>query len=113
MRIERVAEEIKREVSSMLMQDLRDPRIGFVTITRVEISADLRNANIYYSILGNEKQQLETGTALKAATGFVRKLIGQRLNLRFNPEINFKFDKSIAYSVEIEKLINEINDEQE
>lgn len=110
MRIERVAQEIKKEISKILSQELRDPRLGFVTITYVELSADLKNAKVHYSVLGDKKEEENSQLALKKATGFIRKLIGQRLNLRFNPEIIFKFDKSIAYSIKIEEVLKEIKD---
>ncbi len=112
MRVERVAQEIKRELSNILAQELRDPRLGFVTITFVELSADLKNAKVHYSVLGDKKQEDSSAVALRKATGFIRKLIGERLNLRFNPEIMFKFDKSIAYSVKIEEVLREINDDK-
>jgi ribosome-binding factor A len=112
MRVERVAQEIKREISNILAQELRDPRLGFVTITHVELSADLKNAKAYYSVLGDKKQEESSAVALRKATGFIRKLIGERLNLRFNPEISFKFDKSIAYSVKIEEVLREIKDDK-
>ena len=113
MRVERIAQEIKREISNILSQELRDPRLGFVTITYVEVSADLKNAKVHYSVLGDKKKEESTTIALKKATGFVRKLIGERLNLRFNPEIIFKFDKSIAYSIKIEEVLKEIEDDKQ
>lgn len=112
MRVERVAQEIKREIGNILARELRDPRLGFVTITYVELSADLRNAKVHYSVLGDKKQEESSNIALKKATGYVRKLIGERLNLRFNPEIIFKFDKSIAYSIKIEELFREIKNDK-
>lgn len=108
--MERVAQEIKREISNILARELRDPRLGFVTITYVELSADLKNAKVHYSVLGSKKDEDSSQVALKKATGYIRKLIGQRLNLRFNPEIIFRFDKSIAYSIKIEEVLREIKD---
>ncbi len=113
MRAERVANEIKKEISLILSQEVSDPRLGFVTITRVEISPDLREAWVYFSVLADKKKQEDSLKVLKGASGYIRKLIGQRLKLRFSPEINFKFDKSIAYSIEIEERIRELKDEKD
>ena len=112
MRVERVAAEIKREISTILDRELRDPRIGFVTIIDVEVSADLKNAKVYFSVLGGEAKGKESLKGLNNASGFIRKLIGQRLDLRFSPEIIFKFDKSIAYQIKIEQTLDEIRNEK-
>ncbi|MBU2540991.1 MAG: 30S ribosome-binding factor RbfA [Candidatus Omnitrophica bacterium] len=113
MRLERVASEIKKEISLILSQELRDPRLGFVTITRVKMSPDLREAWVYFSVLADKAKQEDSLKVLSGAAGYIRRLIGQRLRLRFNPEIKFKFDKSIAYSIEIEERIRELKDEKE
>ena len=113
MRVERVAQDIKRQISIILSQELRDPRIGFVTITGVELSPDLKYAKVYCSVLGTKKEEEDSIKALNRAAGFIRKLIGQRLNLRFSPEVNFKIDKSIAYQIKIEETLREIENEKE
>ncbi len=112
MRAERVAEELKRHISEIIREDIRDPRVGFVTITDVEISADLKNAKVYFSVLGSKQQEEESIKGLSKATPFIRKLIGERLKLRINPELYFKLDKSIAYGIRIEKMLREIKDEE-
>lgn len=112
MRKERVASEIKRQVCVILSQELRDPRLGFVTITKVELTADLRCAKVYFSVLGPKEQQETSLKVLNRASGYIRRLIGERLDLRFNPEIIFKIDSSIAYSIEIEQKLKEIKDEK-
>lgn len=110
-RHERVEEAIKREVSLIIHDELKDPRIGFVTITRVELSQDLRNAKIYYSVLGKEESHKKTKMALDSALGFIRSLVAQRINMRFATELMFCEDRSTEYSVHIEEIINEIKEQ--
>ncbi len=112
-RPERVANAIRREISSIIQKDLKDPRIGFTTITKVEITPDLRNARVYYSALGNEKKKKSTEIALRSAKGFIKGLIGDRLKLRLTPELVFMVDKSIEYQDKINKLIEKIHREKD
>lgn len=107
-RKDKVQEAIKQEVSAIMREDLSDSRIGFVTITKVEVSLDLRHAKIFVSVLGETEQSQATFDALKRATGYVRKLLAERLRMRFVPEITFKEDKTAAYSVYIANKIDEI-----
>ncbi|MDP3789209.1 MAG: 30S ribosome-binding factor RbfA [Candidatus Omnitrophota bacterium] len=111
-RPERVAEAIRKEISTMIQEELKDPRIGFTTITKVEITPDLRYAKIYYTVLGNEKEKKSTGIALKRAKGFIKGHIGDRLKLRFTPEITFKVDASTEYADKMERLFNKIHEEK-
>ena len=111
-RPERVANAIRREISNMIQEDLRDPRIGFTTITKVEITPDLRVAKVYYTVLGDVKTKKSTETAFKNASGFIKGLIGDRLKLRFVPEIIFKMDKSVEHQARIDELINKIHKEK-
>jgi ribosome-binding factor A len=105
-RRERVREAIKEEVSSIIHDKLKDPCIGFATVTRVELSPDLKYAKIYVSVLGKDKA--ETFVALERAKGYVRRLLAQRLKMRFIPELLFKEDNSIEYSIYISKKIDEL-----
>lgn len=107
-RPERVAQAIKEEISLILHDEIKDPRLGFVTITKVEITADLRQARIFFSVLGKEEDYKKTKAALDSALGFIRCLVAQRINLRFVPEIIFREDRSSEYSVRIEQVLNEI-----
>lgn len=107
-RVEKVAEEIKREASGIIRDELRDPRLGFVTLTRVDVAPDLRFARIYFSVYGDAKQWEDTETALKSAAGFIRRMLGERLNLRYVPEVVFKSDHSSEYSIVIEERLKEI-----
>jgi len=109
-RQDKVAEAIRQEVSVIIHDKLKDPRLGFITIIRVEIAHDLRFAKIFFSVLGNEEAYKKTKAALNSSLGFVRKLIAQRLNLRFAPELAFYEDRSTEYSVRIEEVLNQIKE---
>ncbi|HAH21112.1 MAG: ribosome-binding factor A [Omnitrophica WOR_2 bacterium GWF2_43_52] len=110
-RIEKVAQEIKREVGSILQTELSDPRLGFVTVMRVEVTRDLQLAKIYISIMGTDLQKRKAQDALESAKGLIRHLIGQKLKLRLTPEIIFKLDNSVEYSIDIASKIERIKDE--
>jgi ribosome-binding factor A len=112
-RYERVAEAIKKEVSLIIHDELHDPRLGFVTITRVELTPDLRYAKIFFSVLGKDQDYQRTREALDSALGFIRRLIAQRINLRFAPEISFKEDRSSEYSIKIQELLDQIRGQNE
>ena len=108
LRIEKLQELIKQEMSKMLLTDLKDPRIGFVTVTDVEMTGDLREAKIYVSIMGGEEQVKNSLEGLQSALGFIRREIGQRIRLRFTPEISFALDKSLDYGEHIQKLLLQV-----
>lgn len=112
-RQEKIAEAIRQEVSVIIHDKLNDPRLGFVTITNVEITHDLRFAKIFFSVLGNNVAYKKTKEALNSSLGFVRKLIAQRLSLRFAPEIAFYEDRSIEYSVRIDEVLNKLKENDE
>ncbi|MFA5357056.1 MAG: 30S ribosome-binding factor RbfA [Candidatus Omnitrophota bacterium] len=107
-RYDRVAEALKREIGNIIQFELKDPRLGFITVTGVEITPDLRYAKVFFSVLGKEDEHKKTKEALDSALGFIRKLVGERIRLRFVPEISFKEDRSIEYSIKIEEALNEI-----
>jgi len=109
-RQERVAEAIRKEVSTILHDELKDPRLGFVTITRVELTSDLRSCKVFFSVLGKDEDCKKTKKALDSALGFIRKLVTERINLRFAPEIMFREDRSSEYSVRIQEVLNEIEE---
>ena len=112
-RQEKITEAIRKEVSLIIHEELKDPRLGFVTVIKVELTADLRLAKIFYSVLGKEQEHKKTKEALDSALGFIRRLIAQRINLRFAPEIVFKEDRSGEYSVRIEEVLNELKEQNE
>lgn len=112
-RADRVAHLIKRVVAEMLATEIKDPRIGMVTITDVTVSRDLRTAHIYYSTLGSEEQRRVSSQGLCQATPFIQRELGHRVRLRYTPEIDFRFDSSMDYGSHIEKLLHDIDDHHE
>jgi ribosome-binding factor A len=108
-RIGRVGEQIKKELSVILQTELKDPRIGFVTVTGVEVTNDLSQAKVFLSVLGDDQQKEETLKALAKGSGFIRSELGRRVRLRHTPELIFKFDTSIEYGGRIEQLLQELN----
>ncbi|KAB3536946.1 30S ribosome-binding factor RbfA [Alkaliphilus pronyensis] len=109
-RVNRLAEEIKKHISYMIRNELRDPRIAPMTsITEVEVTRDLRYASVYVSIFGNKEEQSNTIEALKKSSGFIRREIGHKIKSRYTPEILFKLDKSIELGFEIQNVIARIN----
>lgn len=108
MRQEKVAEQLKRELSLVIQNDLKDPHIGFITITRVDMSGDLRYAKVYFSSLGNDRQKTDSLNALKKAAGFIRKLIGEKIRLRYTPQLTFKLDESSEYSFRMAELLDKL-----
>lgn len=111
-RVEKVQELMKQEVSDIIFNELKDPRIGFVTVTSVACTEDLREAKIYVSVMGDEKKARDTLNGLNSSLGFVRREIGKRIRLRFTPEISFALDTSLNYSDHIQRLLNEIHEDQ-
>lgn len=110
-RMDKINQRIKREVGDIVLKELKDPRLEFVTITQVEVTRDLHYAKVYFSVLGNQEQVAKVQTGLTSARGFVRKLIGQRVRLRYTPDIEFIHDHSIEYSARIETALQEIHNE--
>lgn len=108
-RVGRVGEQIKKELSQIIQTELKDPRVGFITVTGVEASSDLSQARVYLSVLGSDEQKEETLKALARATGFIRSELGKRIRLRHTPELLFKFDSSIEYGSRIESLLEQLN----
>lgn len=107
-RCDRVGEEIRKEIATMLFGEIHDPRIGFVTITKVIMTKDLRQAKVYFSMIGSDEEKGKTMEGLQSATGYIKKEIGKRLNLRCTPELLFKFDDSLEYASRIEQILKEI-----
>jgi len=107
-RTERLAEEIREEVALLIASELKDPRIGFVTVTRVEVTPDLRTARIYVGVLGTEKQRTTSLAGLKQGAGFLRRALGRTLRLRYTPELVFQYDEGLEASDRVAKLLAEI-----
>ncbi len=113
LRVEKLQELIKQEMSKMLLREIKDPRIGFVTVTDVEVTGDLREAKIYVSIMGGEEQVKSSLEGLHSALGFIRREIGRRIRLRFTPEISFALDNSLDYGEHIQKILLKLGRERE
>ncbi|MBJ6726747.1 ribosome-binding factor A [Geomesophilobacter sediminis] len=107
-RSDKVAEAIHKIVSELMIRGLKDPRIGFVTITGVKVTQDSRQATIYYSVVGSEQEKKDCAAGLSSARGFIRKEVGAALQIRFTPEIIFKYDTSVDYGHRIDSLLKEI-----
>jgi ribosome-binding factor A len=111
-RSEKIADLIQKEISQMLVKGVKDPRIGFVTITRVTVSDDCRLAKVYFSVAGPLEERERSIKGLNSAKGFVRKELGRRIRLRYIPEIMFQFDPSIEYAIHIEELIRHLKQDE-
>ncbi len=107
-RADRVAEAIQEEVADLFRLRIKDPRIGFVTITGVEVTADLRHARIFFSVVGDEAARASTQQGLDSAARFIQGELGRRLRLRLTPTVEFRFDPSIERGARIERLLKEI-----
>ena len=107
----RINEEVRREVSNIIQNEIKDPRLtAMVSVTAVKVTKDLRYAKVFVSIFGkDEEEKNNTFTALKNASGYIRKEIGIWINLRHNPQIIFELDDSISYGMHIEELIHKVN----
>ena len=112
-RSDKVAEAIHELVSGLLVKGLKDPRIGFVTITGVKVNDDLGLATIYFSVIGSDEDKKATTQGLNSARGFVRKEIGKNLRIRHTPDITFRYDESIEYGSHIENLLKGIAAKEE
>lgn len=112
-RPDRVAEEIRHVISETLSRDVKDPGIGFVTITHVKISSDLQVARISYTTMGDDKNKAATKAAIERAKPFLRRQIGQKMRLRRVPELNFHFDEGIAHQARVEEILIDIQKDRE
>lgn len=112
-RQERMAVELKRSLSRILQEEIKDPRLDFstVSVSRVDVTNDLSHARVYISILGDEARQQETMTALQKAKGFIRTVLAGEIQIRHAPEIEFRLDRSIEHGVRISSLLEEILEE--
>jgi ribosome-binding factor A len=105
-----LALQIQQEVSLMISRDMKDRRVGFVTVTGIQLSPDLRHARIFISLMGSESEKKEGLETLNHATGWIRHELGQRIRMKFLPEIGFQIDTSQEYGEHIDRLIDEIHE---
>ncbi|HSD28776.1 MAG TPA: 30S ribosome-binding factor RbfA [Vicinamibacteria bacterium] len=106
-RPERLAEEMREEIARMIVSELKDPRLGFVTVTRVEVAHDLRYARVHVGVLGSEAEREKSLTALRSAAGFIRRELGRRLRIHHSPEVDFRYDKGIDATDRVARLLAE------
>lgn len=111
-RPERVGEEIRQELATLLAREVHDPGIGFVTLTRTKVSPDLQLVRVYYTTMGDDRARRETQRALDRATPFLRRQIGARVRLRRVPELRFEFDRSVEHQDRIEQLLIDIAEDR-
>jgi ribosome-binding factor A len=112
LRANRIGEQMKKELSDIIGQKLKDPRIGFVTVTDVQVTGDLQQAKVYITVLGDDEQKANTLNGLEKAKGFIRSEVGQRIRLRKTPELFFEFDESIDYGNRIETLLKSLHEDK-
>jgi ribosome-binding factor A len=113
-RPDRVGDQIRQELSELLARgEVHDPGIGFITLTRVQVTADLQLARVYYTTMGDANARRETARALERATPFFRRHVGERVRLRRVPELEFRFDESVAHQDRIEQILRDLHAEEE
>jgi ribosome-binding factor A len=111
-RVERIAEQIREEVSQILASELSDPRVGLITVTRVKVTPDLSLARVYWTTLGDAAQRKQTAKVLTRAASYVRHLLSTRLTLRRSPEVQFLFDQSVAAQDRVEQILRDLHEEE-
>jgi ribosome-binding factor A len=108
LRPERVQEALRQEISKVILEDIKDPRIGFLTITKVELTKDLRYAKVFFSVLGGAKEKALALKGLNSAKGYIKGEVADRIKLRLVPDISFRIDESIEHTREIYDLFRKI-----
>lgn len=106
-RTERIAEQIQRELADLIRLEVKDPRVGFVTLTGVEVTRDYSHAKVFFTTLGGEPEHSTTGEGLNRAAGFLRSQLAHRLNTRVVPQLHFVFDESVERGIRVTQLIEE------
>ena len=112
-RSHRVGDQILREISDLLLRKVKDPRLKDVTLTDVSVSKDLRRAHVYYSIFGTGEQKKQAREGFESAKGYIRREIGERLQLRYVPDMQFRYDTSLEYGQKMERILKELNPEKD
>ena len=113
LRPERIQEALRQEISRVALEDIKDPRVGFLTITRVELTKDLRYAKVYFSVLGGAKEKALALKGLNSAKGYIKGVVADRIKLRLVPEISFRIDESIEHTEEIYNMFKRIKKKNE
>ena len=111
-RVERIGDQIRVEISDIIARRLNDPRVGFVTVTAVEVSEDLRHAKVFVSVFGDDSTKEETMKGLKSAAGFIKGEVGHRITLKFTPDLHFRLDESLDKAEHVLSILNELEKEE-
>lgn len=110
----RINEEMKKEISNIIQYNIRDPRMSaMVSVTKVDVTKDLRYAKVYVSVFGSDQQKEETMKALKSSSGFIRREVGQKVDLRYTPEIIIQLDETIEHGMHIDALLHSIKEKEQ
>ncbi len=112
-RCQRIGDQLRGEISAMLQRDIKDPRIGFVTIMDVEVSPDLSHATVYFTVFGSEEEKAETLSGLQSTASFMRREMGRRLHLKRIPQLHFRYDKTTDKGSHMEEIFGRIKQEEE
>ncbi len=112
-RCQRVGDQLKSEISIMLLKEIKDPRIGFVTVMDVEVSPDLSQAEVFFTVFGTEQERVDTLAGLRSTAGYLRREMGRRLHLKRIPELHFRYDSTTDKGEHLEELFVRIHREQE
>lgn len=109
----RINEELRKEISVIIRDDIKDPRLtAMISVTRVDVTKDLRYAKVFVSLFGNDESKKSTLEALKSSSGFIRREIGHRVNLRYTPELIIELDNSIEQGMHIDALLHQIKEKE-
>ncbi|HEV8308868.1 MAG TPA: 30S ribosome-binding factor RbfA [Methylomirabilota bacterium] len=111
-RLDRINQLIKEEISHLLQRELKDPRLGFVTVTEVAVSKDLRSGRVYVSVLGTDEQWRASLAALHSARGYIRNWLAPRLRLRAVPDLTFHADRSMAHAAHIQSVLEKLRESE-
>jgi ribosome-binding factor A len=109
-RSDRVADVLQKEICQLLLKEVKDPHLGFITITGVEVSRDLKQAKIFYTLLGSPDQAEESTRALRRITPFIKKQLGRKLHIRSIPDISFRYDHSLEYGTKIDHILDSLRE---
>lgn len=112
-RADRVADSVRGEVADLILRELKDPRIGMVTITEVEMTDDLKHARVYFSVVGSEEERQRSLKGLQSAAGFIRREVGRRLQLRYAPEISFRLDAAPERAQRLAELLHSTREDED
>lgn len=111
-RPERVQEAIRQEVSMIINNEIKDPRLGFMTVTRVELTRDMRYARVYFSVLGEDKAKFLALKGLRSAKGYIKGRLGEKIKMRFMPEIEFKIDETLEKTEQVFRILDKLRKEK-